>query len=64
VASIDIANLLKYALANKIQIFELYPEEWLQADSPSSPGFVAANQSAYKAALTAASAVLGATNGR
>jgi hypothetical protein len=59
----DISNLLQYALANKIQIFELYPEEWLQADSPTSPGFVAANQARYKAALQAASMVLGATNG-
>lgn len=63
VATMDIAKLLQYALANKIQIFELYPEEWLQANSPSSPGFVPANQAAYKAALEAASLVLGATNG-
>jgi hypothetical protein len=62
-ATMDISNLLQYALANKIQIFELYPEEWLQADSPTSPGFVAANQARYKAALQAASMVLGATNG-
>jgi Repeat of unknown function (DUF5648) len=64
VATMDIAKLLQYALANHIQIFELYPEEWLQADSPTSPGFVAANQAAYKAALEAASLMLGATNGR
>ena len=64
VATMDIAKLLQYALANRIQIFELYPEEWLQADSPASPGFVAANQAAYKAALEAAALTLGATNGR
>jgi len=63
VATMDIGNLLQYALANKIQIFELYPEEWLQADSPTSPGFVAANQAKYRSALDAASLVLGATNG-
>jgi len=62
-AKMDITKLLEYALANRIQIFELYPEEWLQADSPSSPGFVLANQAKYKAALKAASLVLGATNG-
>lgn len=63
VATMDIAKLLQYALANNIQIFELYPEEWLQADSPTSPGFVAANQARYRAALDAAALVLGATNG-
>jgi hypothetical protein len=64
VATMDIGNLLQYALANKIQIFELYAQEWLQANSPTSPGFVAANQAKYRAALQAASQVLGATNGR
>jgi hypothetical protein len=63
-ATMDIAKLLQYALANKIQIFELYPEEWLQANSPTSPGFVPANQAYYKAALEAAAMVLGATNGQ
>jgi hypothetical protein len=64
VATIDIGNLLHYALDNNIQIFELYGEEWLQADSPSWPSFVAANQAKYQAALQAASMVLGATNGQ
>ena len=63
-ATMDIAKLLQYAIANRIQIFELYPEEWLQANSPTSPGFVPANQAYYKAALQAASMVLGATNGQ
>jgi hypothetical protein len=63
VATMDIGNLLQYALDNNIQIFELYAEEWLQADSPTSPGFVAANRTRYKAALEAASLVLGATDG-
>jgi len=63
VAMMNIGNLLQYALDNDIQIFELYPEEWLQADSPTSPGFVAKNQSRYRAALDAASLVLGAANG-
>ncbi len=64
VATMEIGTLLQYALANHIQIFELYPQEWLQADSPTSPGFVAGDQARYRAALQAASQVLGATNGR
>jgi hypothetical protein len=63
-ATMDIAKLLQYALANHIQILELYPEEWLQASSPTSPGFVPAKQAEYQAALQAAALVLGATNGR
>lgn len=64
VATMDLGKLLQYALANRIQILELYPEEWLQASSPTSPGFVPAKQAAYQQALQAASQVLGATNGR
>lgn len=63
-ATMDIAKLLQYALANHIQILELYPEEWLQASSPGSPGFVPARQAEYQQALQAAALVLGATNGR
>ena len=48
VATMDIAKLLQYAIANRIQIFELYPEEWLQANSPTSPGFVPANQASIQ----------------
>ena len=63
-ATMDIAKLLQYALANHIQILELYPEEWLQASSPTSPGFVPAKQAEYQRALSAAALTLGATNGR
>lgn len=63
-ATMDIAKLLQYALANRIQILELYPEEFLQASSPTSPGFVPAKQAEYQQALQAAAQVLGATNGR
>jgi hypothetical protein len=63
-ATMDIAKLLQYAIANHIQILELYPEEFLQASSPTSPGFVPAKQAEYQQALEAASQVLGATNGR
>ena len=60
----DIAKLLQYGLANRIQIFELYPQEWLMANSPTWPGFDATKQAEYQAALEAASQVVGATNGR
>ena len=62
--TIDIGNLLQYALDNHIQIFELYPEEWLSANSPTWPSFVHANQAKYQAALQAAAQTLGATNGQ
>jgi hypothetical protein len=59
-ARIDFTNLLQYALANRIQIFELYPDEWLQAHSVKEweklqPG----KMPKHKAALEAASKVLG-----
>jgi hypothetical protein len=58
---IDISNLLQYALINKIQVFELYPDEWLEANGATEwQPFVPANQAKYKAALQAASRVLGA----
>jgi len=63
-ATMDIAKLLQYAVANHIQILELYPYEWTQANSPGSPNFVAAKQAEYQQALGAAAQVLGATNGR
>jgi Repeat of unknown function (DUF5648) len=63
-ATMDIAKLLQYAIANRIQILELYPEEFLQASSPTSPGFVPGKQAEYQQALQAASQTLGATNGR
>jgi len=44
---LDITNLLKYALANKIQILELYPQEW------------AVGNAEHKAALRATANVLG-----
>ena len=62
--TMDIAKLLQYGLANRIQIFELYPQEWLMANSPTWPGFDATKQAEYQAALEAASQVVGATNGR
>jgi hypothetical protein len=63
-ATMDIAKLLQYAIANHIQILELYPYEFTQASSPGSPNFVAAKQAQYQQALQAASQTLGAANGR
>jgi hypothetical protein len=60
-ATFDIADLLPYALDNNIQVFELYPDEWIQADSPEFTGFL--GQAAhYKAALNNASLVLGVSH--
>lgn len=57
---LDISNLLQYALDNKIQIFELYPDEWLEADGVKEwQPFEPAKQAKYKAALQSASLVLG-----
>lgn len=64
IVTMDIGTLLQYALDNHIQIFELYPEEWLSANSPTWPSFVLANQAKYQAALQAAAQTLGATNGQ
>ena len=58
--TMDISNLLQYALDNKIQIFELYPDEWLEANGAKDwEPFEPAKQAKYKAALQAASLVLG-----
>jgi hypothetical protein len=44
---LDISNLLPYAIANKAQILELYPQEWLARDAK------------HKSALRAAAQILG-----
>ena len=60
VGNIDISNLLQYAIDNKIQIFELYPDEFLEANGAKEwQRFEPAKQAKYKAALQAASRVLG-----
>jgi hypothetical protein len=57
---LDISNVLQYALDNKIQIFELYAGEWLQANGATAwQPYQPAQQAKYKAALQAASRVLG-----
>ena len=57
---LDITNLLPYALDNKIQIFELYPDEWLEADGAKEwQNFEPGKEQKYKAALQSASLTLG-----
>jgi len=57
---IDIDNLLKYAIDNKIQIFELYPDEWLEANGAKEwQNFEPVKAPKYKAALLSASQTLG-----
>jgi hypothetical protein len=58
--NIDFANLLQYALDNNTQLFEIYPQDWLQADSPSSPVFVAGHRAEWKAALQSTALIVGA----
>ncbi|HTV93278.1 MAG TPA: hypothetical protein VMG98_11215 [Verrucomicrobiae bacterium] len=57
---IDFTNLLQYALINNTQIFELYPEDWLEADMPTQlfPGY-GADAKTWKAAMTNTSAIVG-----
>lgn len=56
-----IGNLLQYAIANHAQILELYPQQWIAADAPAQiPGLSKAESAQNRAALDAASRVLGA----
>ena len=59
--AMDITNLLEYALQNNLQIFELYAQEWLQADSPN---YAPSLKAKYQAALQSAAQTLGAVNGK
>ena len=51
-------ELLSFALQQRAQIFELYPQEWLVANDPSFPGYSQYHE-AYARALAAAAAVVG-----
>ena len=58
-ARMDIANLLQYAIDSKIQILELYPDEWFQANATKEwQPFQPAQQARYKG-VQAASRTLG-----
>jgi hypothetical protein len=47
---LDISNLLPYAIANKAQILELYPQEWVARDAK------------HKSALRSAASILGVSH--
>jgi hypothetical protein len=51
---------LQYVLINNTQIFELYPEDWLEADAPTQlfPGY-GADAKTWKAAMTNTAAIVG-----
>jgi hypothetical protein len=55
-ASVDV--LLQYGIANRTQIFELYPEEWLVANDPAWPNY-GQYHCKYQQALQAAASSLG-----
>lgn len=51
-------KLLAYAIYNKAQVFEIYPQDWLTADDPSYPTY-ARHHIAWKQAFGKAAAILG-----
>ncbi len=55
-------ELLQFALQQKAQIFELYPQEWLIANDPSYTGY-AQYHTAYAQALAQTAAVVGGAAG-
>ncbi|HTW83250.1 MAG TPA: hypothetical protein VMD91_04160 [Candidatus Sulfotelmatobacter sp.] len=57
---IDITNLLAYALDNNMQIFELYPEEWLEANGVTQwQPYDPTEKATYRKALDDAALILG-----
>jgi len=57
--NIDFSKLLQYGLMNNAQIFELYPQDWLEADGPAGL-FSTGDQKTWKTALTNAALTVGA----
>jgi hypothetical protein len=59
--NISFPNLLQYALDNNTQLFEIYPEDWLEADSPTQmfPGS-GGNSATWKSAFNATALIVGA----
>jgi len=51
-------SLLAYALYNRAQVFEIYPQDWLTADDPSYATY-AAHHVAWQKAFASAAAILG-----
>lgn len=60
--NINFANMLQYGLVNNAQIFELYPQDWLEADGPSGllPTNYGENQQTWRQALDNTAVILGA----
>ena len=59
--SISFPNLLQFALDNNTQLFEIYPQDWLEADSPTQmfPGG-GGSSATWKSAFTATALIVGA----
>ena len=59
--NISFPNLLQFALDNNTQLFEIYPQDWLEADSPTQmfPGG-GGNSATWKSAFNATSLIVGA----
>ena len=59
--NISFPNLLQFALDNNTQLFEIYPEDWLEADSPTQmfPGG-GGNSATWKSAFNATALIVGA----
>ena len=59
--NISFPNLLQFALDNNTQLFEIYPEDWLEADSPTQmfPGG-GADSATWKSAFNATALIVGA----
>jgi hypothetical protein len=59
--NISFPNLLQYALDNNTQLFEIYPQDWLEADSPTQmfPGG-GGEPTTWKAAFSATALIVGA----
>ena len=59
--NISFPNLLQFALDNNTQLFEIYPEDWLEADSPTQmfPGS-GGNSATWKSAFNATALIVGA----
>ena len=59
--NISFPNLLQFALDNNTQLFEIYPEDWLEADSPTQmfPGG-GGDSATWKSAFNATALIVGA----
>jgi hypothetical protein len=59
--NISFPNLLQFALDNNTQLFEIYPQDWLEADSPTQmfPGG-GGDSATWKSAFNATALIVGA----